>query len=79
LYISGLQAPWLMADAHEFSGTRRPTNPSSTCSNAHEKGVLSDSFSLCYGGMDIGGGAMVLGGVPAPSDMVFSHSDPLRR
>ncbi|CAD6272705.1 unnamed protein product [Miscanthus lutarioriparius] len=41
-------------------------------------GVLSDSFSLCYGGMDIGGGAMVLGGVPAPSDMVFSHSDPLR-
>jgi len=44
-----------------------------------EKGVISDSFSLCYGGMDIGGGAMVLGGVPAPSDMVFSHSDPLRR
>ncbi|KAG0545633.1 hypothetical protein BDA96_02G378400 [Sorghum bicolor] len=43
-----------------------------------EKGVISDSFSLCYGGMDIGGGAMVLGGVPAPSDMVFSHSDPLR-
>jgi len=33
LYISRLQAPWLMADAHEFSGTRRPTNPSSTCSN----------------------------------------------
>jgi len=44
-----------------------------------EKGVISDSFSLCYGGMDIGGGAMVLGGVPAPSDMVFSHSNPLRR
>ena len=44
-----------------------------------EKGVISDSFSLCYGGMDIGGGAMVLGAVPAPSDMVFSHSDPLRR
>ena len=33
LYISRLQAPWLMADAHELSGTRWPTNPSSTCSN----------------------------------------------
>lgn len=26
-------------------------------------GVISDSFSLCYGGMDVGGGAMVLGGI----------------
>ncbi|KAE8665764.1 RING/U-box superfamily protein with ARM repeat domain isoform 1 [Hibiscus syriacus] len=43
-----------------------------------EKGVISDSFSLCYGGMDIGGGAMVLGGISAPSDMVFSYSDPVR-
>ncbi|MBA0643383.1 hypothetical protein Goklo_027681 [Gossypium klotzschianum] len=43
-----------------------------------EKGVISDSFSLCYGGMDIGGGAMVLGGIYAPSDMVFTHSDPVR-
>ncbi|XP_022741477.1 aspartic proteinase-like protein 2 isoform X2 [Durio zibethinus] len=43
-----------------------------------EKGVISDSFSLCYGGMDIGGGAMVLGGISAPSDMVFSNSDPER-
>ncbi|GMI98030.1 hypothetical protein like AT5G43100 [Hibiscus trionum] len=43
-----------------------------------EKGVISDSFSLCYGGMDIGGGAMVLGGISAPSDMVFSSSDPVR-
>ncbi|CAN6225927.1 unnamed protein product [Urochloa humidicola] len=42
------------------------------------KGVISDSFSLCYGGMDVGGGAMVLGGLPSPSDMVFSHSDPVR-
>ncbi|KAE8655169.1 54S ribosomal protein L51 [Hibiscus syriacus] len=42
------------------------------------KGVLSDSFSLCYGGMDVGGGAMVLGGISAPSDMVFSYSDPTR-
>ncbi|KAK8693128.1 hypothetical protein V6N13_070722 [Hibiscus sabdariffa] len=42
------------------------------------KGVISDSFSLCYGGMDIGGGAMVLGGISAPSDMVFSYSDPVR-
>lgn len=44
-----------------------------------EKGVISDSFSLCYGGMDIGGGAMVLGGISSPSDMVFSFSDPARR
>ncbi|KAE8665951.1 RING/U-box superfamily protein with ARM repeat domain isoform 1 [Hibiscus syriacus] len=43
-----------------------------------EKGVISDSFSLCYGGMDIGGGAMVLGGISGPSDMVFSYSDPVR-
>ena len=44
-----------------------------------DKGVISDSFSLCYGGMDVGGGAMVLGGMPSPSDMVFSCSDPVRR
>ncbi|KAG0460394.1 hypothetical protein HPP92_020289 [Vanilla planifolia] len=43
-----------------------------------DKGVISDSFSLCYGGMDIGGGAMVLGGMPLPPDMVFSRSDPVR-
>lgn len=43
-----------------------------------EKGVISDSFSLCYGGMDIGGGAMVLGGISPPTDMVFAHSDPVR-
>uniref|UniRef100_A0A0D9X119 Peptidase A1 domain-containing protein n=1 Tax=Leersia perrieri TaxID=77586 RepID=A0A0D9X119_9ORYZ len=43
-----------------------------------DKGVISDSFSLCYGGMDVGGGTMVLGGMPAPPDMVFCHSDPNR-
>ncbi|KAH7652450.1 Aspartic peptidase A1 family protein [Dioscorea alata] len=43
-----------------------------------EKGVISDSFSLCYGGMDIGGGAMVLGGISPLPDMVFSRSDPVR-
>ncbi|KAK4790964.1 hypothetical protein SAY86_031377 [Trapa natans] len=42
------------------------------------KGVISDSFSLCYGGMEIGGGAMVLGAISPPSDMVFSYSDPVR-
>ncbi|KAL1354630.1 hypothetical protein HN51_006690 [Arachis hypogaea] len=40
-----------------------------------EKKVVSDSFSLCYGGMDVGGGAMVLGGMSSPADMVFTHSD----
>lgn len=43
-----------------------------------DKGVISDSFSLCYGGMDVGGGAMVLGGISAPADMVFTHSNPVR-
>ncbi|KAK8949137.1 Aspartic proteinase Asp1 [Platanthera zijinensis] len=44
-----------------------------------EKGAISDSFSLCYGGMDLGGGAMVLGGILPPPGMVFAHSDPGRR
>ncbi|RHN63014.1 putative nepenthesin [Medicago truncatula] len=44
-----------------------------------DKNVVSDSFSLCYGGMDVGGGAMVLGGISPPSDMVFAQSDPVRR
>lgn len=44
-----------------------------------EKGVINDTFSLCYGGMDIGGGAMVLGGISTPSDMAFSFSDRMRR
>ncbi|XP_057780286.1 aspartic proteinase 36-like [Salvia miltiorrhiza] len=43
-----------------------------------EKGVINDSFSLCYGGMDVGGGSMVLGEIFPPSEMVFTHSDPLR-
>ncbi|KAK2650037.1 hypothetical protein Ddye_017526 [Dipteronia dyeriana] len=43
-----------------------------------EKGVISDSFSLCYGGMDIGGGTMVLGSISPPADMAFTHSDHLR-
>lgn len=43
-----------------------------------QHGVISDSFSLCYGGMDVGGGAMVLGAIPPPPDMVFSTSNPNR-
>ncbi|GAV58771.1 Asp domain-containing protein [Cephalotus follicularis] len=43
-----------------------------------EKGVINNSFSLCYGGMDVGGGTMVLGGLSPPSDMVFTFSDPSR-
>ncbi|KAK6804916.1 hypothetical protein RDI58_002700 [Solanum bulbocastanum] len=38
------------------------------------KHVISDSFSLCYGGMDFGGGAMVLGGIKTPAHMVFTKS-----
>ncbi|KAF3618989.1 hypothetical protein T459_28232 [Capsicum annuum] len=40
-----------------------------------EKYVISDSFSLCYGGMDFGGGVMVLGGINPPAHMVFTKSD----
>ncbi|XP_071707511.1 aspartic proteinase 36-like [Rutidosis leptorrhynchoides] len=43
-----------------------------------DKGVISDSFSLCYGGMDVGGGAMVLGGISPPPEMVYAYSDPVR-
>ncbi|KAL8240626.1 hypothetical protein R6Q59_013981 [Mikania micrantha] len=43
-----------------------------------DRGVISDSFSLCYGGMDVGGGAMVLGGISPPSGMVYAYSDPIR-
>ncbi|CAN4108700.1 unnamed protein product [Withania somnifera] len=39
------------------------------------KHVISDSFSLCFGGMDFGGGAMVLGGIRTPAHMVFTKSD----
>lgn len=44
-----------------------------------EKGAIGDSFSLCYGGMGVGGGAMVLGELSPPPEMVFSRSDPVRR
>lgn len=44
-----------------------------------EEGVIGNSFSLCYGGMDLGGGAMVLGGISSPPDMIFTRSDPYRR
>ncbi|KAI3808545.1 hypothetical protein L1987_24498 [Smallanthus sonchifolius] len=43
-----------------------------------DRGVISDSFSLCYGGMDVGGGAMVLGGISPPYGMVYAYSDPIR-
>lgn len=43
------------------------------------RGVISNSFSLCYGGMAVGGGAMVLGGISPPAAMLFAHSDPARR
>lgn len=44
-----------------------------------EKRVIDDAFSLCYGGMDISGGAMVLGRIDPPTGMVWSRSDPVRR
>lgn len=44
-----------------------------------DRGVISNSFSLCYGGIDVGGGAMVLGRVPPPKDMIFTHSNVFHR
>jgi len=41
-------------------------------------GAMADSFSLCYGGMEDGGGAMILGAIPPLPDMVFTPSDPTR-
>ncbi|XP_078427927.1 aspartic proteinase 36-like [Wolffia australiana] len=49
--------------------------PLSVVDQLVKKGVISDSFSLCYGGMGVGGGAMVLGEISPPPDMVFSYSD----
>ncbi|CAA7055918.1 unnamed protein product [Microthlaspi erraticum] len=43
-----------------------------------DKGLISNSFGLCYGGMDLGGGSMVLGGFAYPSEMIFTDSDPDR-
>ncbi|CAM6019432.1 unnamed protein product [Sphagnum balticum] len=43
-----------------------------------ESGEMADSFSLCYGGMEDGGGAMILGAIPPLPDMVFTPSDPTR-
>ncbi|KAI3722645.1 hypothetical protein L2E82_33687 [Cichorium intybus] len=43
-----------------------------------DRGVISNSFSLCYGGMDTLGGVMVLGGISPPSRMVYAYSDPTR-
>ncbi|XP_057861928.2 aspartic proteinase nepenthesin-1 [Cryptomeria japonica] len=43
-----------------------------------QTGVIANSFSLCYGGMGIGGGAMILGAIPPPPEMVFTKSNPNR-
>lgn len=43
------------------------------------QGAIASAFSLCYGGMDEDGGAMVLGALPPLEEMVFTPSDPSRR
>ncbi|PHU04637.1 hypothetical protein BC332_25459 [Capsicum chinense] len=40
-----------------------------------ENHVIRDSFSLCYGGMDFGGGVMILVGINPLAHMVFTKSD----
>lgn len=39
------------------------------------RNAMTASFSLCYGGMDEGGGAMVMGAIPSPPQMVFTGSN----
>lgn len=41
--------------------------------------VMDEVFSLCYGGADTGGGAMMLGSVDLPAGMVYSNFNPARR
>lgn len=43
------------------------------------RNAMTASFSLCYGGMDEGGGAMVMGAIPSPPQMVFTGSNFRRR
>lgn len=43
------------------------------------QGAIASTFSLCYGGMDEDGGAMILGAVPPLEEMVFTPSNPNRR
>lgn len=40
-----------------------------------ERNAMTSSFSLCYGGMDEGGGAMIMGAIPPPPKMVFTGSN----
>ncbi|BBM98066.1 hypothetical protein MPTK1_1g10560 [Marchantia polymorpha subsp. ruderalis] len=39
---------------------------------------MADVFSLCYGGMDDVGGAMIMGDFPRPKSMIFTASSPYR-
>lgn len=44
-----------------------------------DQGAIANSFSLCYGGMEEAGGAMILGAVPPLQGTVFTPSNPYRR
>lgn len=39
------------------------------------RNAMTAAFSLCYGGMDEGGGAMIMGAIPNPPQMVFTRSN----
>ncbi|KAL2649675.1 hypothetical protein R1flu_017803 [Riccia fluitans] len=39
---------------------------------------MADVFSLCYGGMDQVGGAMIMGDFPRPKKMIYTESSPYR-
>ncbi|WCJ22245.1 Eukaryotic aspartyl protease family protein [Euphorbia peplus] len=56
---------------------RYPKSPSLIDQLVTER-VMSDSFSLCFAGMDGGVGAMVLGDFPIFPGTVFSYSDKTR-
>ncbi|KAJ7515303.1 hypothetical protein O6H91_22G009900 [Diphasiastrum complanatum] len=63
-------------DADGIMGLGR--GPLSIVDQLVEHKAMSNSFSLCYGGMDEGGGAMILGAIPPPPEMVFTASEPHR-
>ena len=52
--------------------------PLSIVNQLAEARAVEPVFSLCYGGMDAGGGAMVLGETHTPEGMQFTPLDPKR-
>lgn len=52
--------------------------PLSLITQLVETKAIEAQFSLCYGGIDAGGGAMLLGATKLPESMEFTPLDPKR-